>query len=68
MEENRILKTNQKHSYDIKNRILKTNIQTNCLTDSFFKPQYLVFCKFVLIEMREKLRSQHETVIALSKS
>jgi len=42
------------------------NTETNGFTVLFIKPTYL-FSLFFLIEMREKLHSQRETVILLPK-
>ena len=43
-----------------------TNTQTNGLTDLFIN-RSIYFVNFVVIEMREKLGSQRETVISLPK-
>jgi len=45
-----------------------TNTQTNVFYRFIYKTIGFIFVFFVLIEMREKLRSQREAVISLSKS
>jgi len=45
-----------------------TNTHTNVFYRFIHKTIVFIFVNFVLIEMREKLRSQRETVISLPKS
>ena len=44
-----------------------TNTQTNGLTNLLKKKRSIYSVKLVIIEMREKLRSQRETAISLPK-